>query len=145
MNYKTKIESGQYFYASMKAIVFFPLLLLFFLPKNPILEWIGIISFVCFEIYIFLYHLKTYELNDFELIIRKPFLRKEYVFKIDRIKEVKFYLNSSSFAAGNYVGIRHNNDFFSFSLLFYGNSLKEFMEKLKESGINVKNNLRIKL
>jgi hypothetical protein len=94
--------------------------------------------FTSITIFAVLRSLKTFQIGDKFLIVKRPYLRSEF-FRIQQIEKIIFY--SYRFGKGKSYSIKiiSKNGENEFSLTYFGEELKAFISGLKKAGIEVEN------
>ncbi len=139
--YKTQLKFVNYFLAIIRAFVFLPIGILFFLLTSELYIFVLLAIFFLFILYMFLYYLHTYKLTKTKLIIERPWFLKNEEFNIEEIERVIFDTDRRSKFGGPYTKIITSNNEQKFMLFTFGDNLRNLATELKRVGIITKNNI----
>ena len=143
--FETKLKFLQYFLSALGCFYAIPILF-FTLHADDLGLYVFGSLFLILAVIQFSYTLKTFHLYDDCLIIRRPmfFLNPNTKFNINEIERVTFRQVRTRINGGNYLIVFTNKTQKDFMLTYSGEILKEFIVKLKETGIRTSQEFKIK-
>ena len=143
--FETKLKFTQYFLSALGCFYIIPISFFTLCSNDLGLNILGVLILIL-GIVQFSYTLKSFHLYENCLIVRRPmfFLNPKTKFDRSEIDRIVFRQVRTKIGGGNYLIVFTNKMQKDYMLTYSGETLKEFILKLKDAGIKTVQEFNIK-